>query len=637
MFPLIRKLSILKASLLILFTSTSQSQNLVPNPSFENYGTLPCSWILTSLEFSQAMDNWIMPTAGSTDVFSTLVPSNCYANCLSTTGGGPGIQSPHSGDVMSAILTYGDGCGSQPDYREYLEVELTTPLVIGKSYKVEMFVSLGDFCAVASNNIGVNFSINAIGSNLCTELNEIPQINFTDIILEMVNWVQLVDTFVAASAFDFMTIGNFYDNQNTQHITLSGPSINARYFIDDISVSEVIAAAPSAIFMGDTATCQNLCIDFFDLSQGDPDTWLWLFPGASPASSTDQNPTDICYNNSGAYDVTLIVCNATGCDTLTLNNYVSVTAPPAAVITQSNDTLFSSTAFSYQWYTGGNPIPGATDFFYVPLQEDFYSVVITDSNGCSSADTIYFTLGPLAGFIVSDAEICEKFCIDFFDQSINNPTSWLWEFPGGAPATSTDQNPIGICYTVPGIYDVTLITSNTFGSDTLSLLNYITVYLTPPFPTITQNGNVLTSSPAAGYQWQFNSIDITGATNQSYTVTQAGYYTVVITDSNGCKNSTTIVIDFTGFNDLTDDSQVTIYPNPSAGIVMVEGLNTLMDNPLSFRVVNTLGQLVFSSEEKIYVTSWKKEIDLSHLANGMYHIEIKMKDSVMRKKITISR
>src|SRR4029453_13899024 len=103
------------------------------------------------------------------------------------------------------------------------------------------------------------------------------------------NWVQLVDTFVAASALEYMTIGNFYDNLNTLHQSLPGPNINARYFMYDIFRSEVTAVAPSAIFSGDTATCRNNCLDFFDLSSGDPVSWQWSFPGGLPAMSTDQN------------------------------------------------------------------------------------------------------------------------------------------------------------------------------------------------------------------------------------------------------------------------------------------------------------------------------------------------------------
>src|ERR1044071_1002991 len=37
-------------------------------------------------------------------------------------------------------------------------------------------------------------------------------------------------------------------------------------------------------------------------------------------------------------------------------------------------------------------------------------------------------------------------CLDFFDVSSNNPTSWQWSFPGAVPSSSTAQNPVHICY-----------------------------------------------------------------------------------------------------------------------------------------------------------------------------------------------
>ncbi|WP_018476298.1 M43 family zinc metalloprotease [Pontibacter roseus] len=54
------------------------------------------------------------------------------------------------------------------------------------------------------------------------------------------------------------------------------------------------------------------------------------------------------------------------------------------------------------------------------------------------------------------------------------PTSWLWHFEGGTPATSTEQNPT-IRYTRPGKYRVTLTTSNGNMSHTLEKEEYIYV------------------------------------------------------------------------------------------------------------------------------------------------------------------
>jgi hypothetical protein len=57
----------------------------------------------------------------------------------------------------------------------------------------------------------------------------------------------------------------------------------------------------------------------------------------------------------------------------------------------------------------------------------------------------------LAAIGASDTALCEKFCVDFTDMSVNNPVSWEWTFEGGTPSTSTDQNPVNICYSDTGL------------------------------------------------------------------------------------------------------------------------------------------------------------------------------------------
>jgi len=138
-----------------------------------------------------------------------------------------------------------------------------------------------------------------------------------------------------------------------------------------------------ANFTNSSTLCAGTCIDFINLSIN-ATSYLWSFPGALPDTSTDTNPTNICYPNPGTYDVTLIASNANGSDTLTLQNYITVFPhPPAQSISQSGDTLFAiAGSSSYQWYFNGNSISGATDYFYVATASGDYNVVATDSNGC---------------------------------------------------------------------------------------------------------------------------------------------------------------------------------------------------------------------------------------------------------------
>jgi len=240
-------------------------------------------------------------------------------------------------------------------------------------------------------------------------------------------------------------------------------------------------------------------------------------------------------------------------------------------------------------------------------------------------------------FIANDNKLCEKFCTNFYDQSTNNPTTWQWNFPGGDPSSSTLQNPTNICYNSAGIYDVTLVTTNANGSDTLTLHNYITVNPTPPIPTITQVGYTLISSLSSTYQWQLNSVDISGSTNQSYTVLQSGLYTVIVGDANGCSNAANQYVLISGVEELNSDANILISPNPSSGNFTVELLNQVSGEEILIEVMNTLGQKVFSSSEKISITDWMKKIDLSDVADGIYFIEIKTKNDFVRRKILITQ
>ncbi|MEO8147627.1 MAG: T9SS type A sorting domain-containing protein [Bacteroidia bacterium] len=172
---------------------------------------------------------------------------------------------------------------------------------------------------------------------------------------------------------------------------------NSDYWIVKFcDTTQVIVSIPGInLSCTDTTFCEKQCIDFYDLSTNNPTSWQWFFPGADSLSSTLQNPTNICYNNYGSFDVTLIACNAAGCDTLMLTNFINEYQSPIDSIYQSNDTLYSLPAFSYQWYEVTNGIiAGATNQYYVPTQAGNYYCSISDSIGCIAAsNTIAITTG----------------------------------------------------------------------------------------------------------------------------------------------------------------------------------------------------------------------------------------------------
>jgi len=153
---------------------------------------------------------------------------------------------------------------------------------------------------------------------------------------------------------------------------------------------------PVAIFSAPNHICPGTCTNFNNLSVNAL-SYLWSFPGATPSTSVDVNPTNICYNTPGVYSVSLIATNAAGSDTLSLTNYITVYPYPAPQgISQNGDTLFANPgAVSYQWYHNGILIPGATDYFYVAPEGGDYNVVATDLNNCEVEAAIFDVLASI--------------------------------------------------------------------------------------------------------------------------------------------------------------------------------------------------------------------------------------------------
>ncbi|HEX5003509.1 MAG TPA: T9SS type A sorting domain-containing protein [Bacteroidia bacterium] len=85
---------------------------------------------------------------------------------------------------------------------------------------------------------------------------------------------------------------------------------------------------------------------------------------------------------------------------------------------------------------------------------------------------------PSAAFVSNKTKVCPGSALQFSDYSSGSPTSWNWSFPGGSPSTSTLQNPV-ITYNTPGNYSVTLISTNSNGTDTAVYSGFITVTPSP--------------------------------------------------------------------------------------------------------------------------------------------------------------
>lgn len=140
----------------------------------------------------------------------------------------------------------------------------------------------------------------------------------------------------------------------------------------------------------------------------------------------------------------------------------------------------------------------------------------------------------------------------------------------------------------------------------------------PAIPVITQNVNDLEATTgAATYQWYLNGQQIAGATSAIYTPSQAGIYLVRITDSNGCVFQYSTGYHFTGtvgLETITGDQSLSVFPNPTTGIVKINGIKS-RDN-FEVIITNAVGQVILKTKNN-------NSFDLSAYPNGLYQLTLK--------------
>ncbi len=88
---------------------------------------------------------------------------------------------------------------------------------------------------------------------------------------------------------------------------------------------------------------------------------------------------------------------------------------------------------------------------------------------------IYTLAEPVADFVADETAIPFGGQVNFTNLSLGNPTNFTWTFEGGAPPSSNIQTPPAVTYNLPGSYDVTLVVTNIFGTNTMTKPDYIYV------------------------------------------------------------------------------------------------------------------------------------------------------------------
>lgn len=403
-----------------------------------------------------------------------------------------------------------------------------------------------------------------------------------------------------------------------------------------VTKTETIYAgtAPVANFSSDlTEGCIDLSIQYTNESTSNATSLIWFFEGGTPGTSTQSNPV-VTYQAGGSYNVTLVVSNPQGTDTLQLIDYIFIDGGPGTSFFTSVNELevdFNNTsvnADTYLWDFGDGNTSTTANPQYNYAEEGEYMVTLTATNDCGTnvfKQNITTGLLPNADFTVENGAGCSPIEVTFIDRSSGtNLSDYVWEFEGGTPATSTQASP-SVTYSTEGEFTVKLTVSNNLGSSTTMKERIIKVSGTPEanFDFEIQD-NLVTftnlSSSATSYGWSFGDNSFSNAEEPQHIYNSTGLYFVTLNASNTfCGNSITIPVSImtVDVEDIIHVPQLLVYPNPTSEVLNIEIQNAPME-ALIFRIFDAKGQLIQTNSQ---VQNSNFKLDIEHLSSGLYFIQ----------------
>lgn len=224
---MIRCIYVLLVAIMVLGNGPLAGQNLVPNPGFETISFCPLNLAQINLA-----TGWIRPSAGTSDLYHTCgfvgvsgVPSSVL-----------GYNLPRTGNSMAGLVLLAPG---QVDYREYIQIQLASPLIAGTEYRLEFNLKLPARSRFSSSAIGAHLSTTPIFS-LGAFLSFPPQVenSLSTFITDTLTWHCIDGIFVANGGEQYLTIGNFRSDAGTPSVNNpQAPAFSYQYayfLIDDI-------------------------------------------------------------------------------------------------------------------------------------------------------------------------------------------------------------------------------------------------------------------------------------------------------------------------------------------------------------------------------------------------------------------
>ncbi|MDR3716332.1 MAG: S8 family serine peptidase [Puia sp.] len=206
--------------------------------------------------------------------------------------------------------------------------------------------------------------------------------------------------------------------------------------------------------------------------------------------------------------------------------------------------------------------------------------------------------------------------------------------------------------TIPGIFSITGNSAVTSASPTMYEQYYYFFYdmkiktldcpattrtavvaQTATAPVISLNGNVLSSTSSAAYQWYLNDSLLAGDTHQNDTALYNGVYKVVVTDSTGC-SQTSNSISYSSSDG--GDISLHAFPNPSQGSFTLD-FSVASTNSVDVILIDMLGQEVYHQSYPDFTGVFSKLINGGNLSAGVYYLKVLVGSKVYVKKILIAR
>jgi hypothetical protein len=218
----------------------------------------------------------------------------------------------------------------------------------------------------------------------------------------------------------------------------------------------------------------------------------------------------------------------------------------------------------------------------------------------------------------------------------NDPGAFVYTWSNGASSESISNVQSG-WYSCTVLDQVTgwTATDSIYVNSTITPITISDINVTQPAGG--NNGAIISSATGGTGNLTYAWIGPNGFTAQGTSIANlaGGTYILTVTDTAGCSNTATRTIEVTALAGISTQVKVfKVTPNPSSGILNVM-LATENPTALQLKVVDQLGKVVFELENNEPTNQHREQLDLTHLAKGVYFIQAISGDKTSSIKFVI--